>query len=125
MSVSTILDMVAPEFHNVSQENVTQWIELTEPFLSEKVFGKLYPQALAYLTAHRMKVAGFGDNAYGTIGDTLRVNSFNEGDTSISYSTSQGTNLLTDGELALTQYGLSYLAIRRLMICPVRTTGGT
>lgn len=115
---------IATEFRAVPDNEVLEWIELTSPFLSKRVFGKLYEQALVYMTAHRMKLAGLGNNSYGTVGDTLRVASFNEGDTSISYSTNQATNLMSDGELALTQYGLSYLTIRRMKVFPVRTTGG-
>ena len=48
---------------------VSQWLELTAPLISKRVFGKLYDQALALLTAHRLKMAGYGDNSYGTVGD--------------------------------------------------------
>lgn len=119
-----VLRMVAPEFASSSEEEIDTWMELTSPFISEKIFGKLYKQALAYLTAHRMKMAGLGDNSYGTVADTFRVGSFNEGETSISFNTAQATNLLSDGELSLTAYGLSFLGIRRLVVIPLKTAGG-
>lgn len=124
MSVKAVLKTVAKEFATTDEQEIETWIELTEPFLSEKAFGKFYTQALAYLTAHRMKVAGLGDNTYGTIADTLRVGGFNEGETAITYNTSQATNVLTDAELSLTTYGLSFLGIRRTVVIPIKTAGG-
>ena len=80
------------------------------------MFGKLYDQALALLTAHRLKMAGYGDSTYGTVGDTLRIGSYSEGETSVSFTVNQGTNLLVDAELALTPYGRwwSFLSGRRV-----------
>ena len=68
-------------------------------------------------------MAGYGDSSYGTVGDTLRVGSFSEGETSIGFTTNQATNLLADGELALTPYGLEYLSLRRMVIIPIRSAG--
>ena len=70
------------------------------------------PQALALLTAHRLKMAGYGDSSYGTVGDTLRIGSYSEGETSIGFTVNQATNLLVDAELTLTPYGLEYLSLR-------------
>lgn len=123
MSDLEIFRLIATEFHTVLDEDVEQWITLTAPLISKKRFGKLYDQALALLTAHRMKMAGYGDSSYGKVGDTLRVGSYSEGQTSISFTTSQSTNLLADGELALTSYGLEYLSLRRLVIIPIRSAG--
>lgn len=124
LSVMAVLKTVATEFSNTPDEVIETWIDLTTPFLSETIFGKFYVQALAYLTAHRMKMAGLGDNTYGTISDTLRVGSFNEGDTAITYNTSQSTNILTNAELSLTTYGLSFLSCRRMVSIPIRSAGG-
>ena len=123
MTTLQIFRLVANEFADVTDETVNQWIELTEPLISKKRFGKLYEQALALLTAHRLKLAGFGDTTLGTIGDSLRVGSYSEGETSVSFTVSQSTNLLADAELALTAYGLSYLTLRRLVIIPIRSAG--
>lgn len=123
MSALEIFRMVATEFGDVKDEEVQKWLQLTAPMISQKRFGKLYDQAHALLTAHRMKMAGYGDSSYGTVGDTLRVGNFSEGETSIGFTTSQATNLLADGELALTPYGLEYLSLRRLVIIPIRSAG--
>ena len=123
MTVIEIFRMVATEFKDLDDEKVAAWSELTVPLISKKVFGKLYNQALALLTAHRLKMAGYGDSTYGTVGDMLRIGSYSEGETSVSFTVNQGTNLLVDAELALTQYGLEYLSLRRLVVIPIRSAG--
>lgn len=115
--------LMATEFADLKTDVVEAWMELTEPLISRKVFGKLYDQALALLTAHRLKMAGYGDTTLGTVGDTLRIGSYSEGETSIGFTVSQGTNLLVDADLALTPYGLEYLSLRRLVVISVRSAG--
>ena len=123
MTALEIFRTVATEFSEMSDKDVQNWLDLTEPFISNKRFGKFFEQALSLLTAHRLKMVGYGDSSYGTIGDTLRVGNFSEGETSIGFTTSQANNLLADGELALTVYGLSYLSIRRLVVIPILSAG--
>ena len=123
MTVIEIFRLVATEFKALDDDKVMAWSELTAPLISKKVFGKLYDQALALLTAHRLKMAGYGDSTYGTVGDTLRIGSYSEGETSVSFTVNQGTNLLVDAELALTPYGLEYLSLRRLVVIPIRSVG--
>ena len=64
-------------------------MELSKPFVSKKKFGNTYNHALAYLAAHKLKMAGYGDNTMGKVDDALRVSSFSEGDASIGFSVSQ------------------------------------
>ena len=123
MTAIEIFRLIATEFKTVPDESLEKWLELTAPYISKRRFGRLYDQALALLTAHRMKMAGYGDSSYGTVGDKLRVGSFSEGETSIGFTTNQATNLLADGELALTPYGLEYLSLRRMVIIPIRSAG--
>ena len=123
MTVIEIFRLVATEFKALDDDKVMAWSELTAPLISKKVFGKLYDQALALLTAHRLKMAGYGDSTYGTVGDTLRIGSYSEGETSVSFTVNQGTNLLVDAELALTPYGLEYLSLRRVVVIPIRSAG--
>lgn len=118
-----IFRQIATEFEALDDELVEIWMDLTSPLISKKAFGKLYDQALALLTAHRLKMVGYGDNFYGTVGDALRIGSYSEGETSVGFTVNQGTNLQIDAELALTPYGLEYLSLRRLVIVPVRSAG--
>ena len=123
MTALEIFRLVATEFSSMKDDKVAQWLELTSPLISNRVFGKLYDQALALLTAHRLKMAGYGDNSYGTVGDTLRIGSYSEGETSIGFTVNQATNLLVDAELTLTPYGMEYLSLRRLVVIPIRSAG--
>lgn len=50
-----IFRLVATEFDVLNDETVEAWLNLTAPLISKKVFGKLYDQAIALLTAHRLK----------------------------------------------------------------------
>lgn len=123
MNTLQIFRLVATEFDSLVDETIENWIELTAPLISKKRFGKLYDQSLALLTAHRLKMSGYGDNTFGTVGDTLRVGSYSEGETSVGYTVNQSTNLMVDAELALTPYGLEYLSLRRLVVIPIRSAG--
>ena len=118
-----IFRVVATEFADLSEDTVMAWFELTAPLIGKKIFGKLYDQALALLTAHRLKMAGYGDSSYGTVGDTLRISNYSEGETSVGFGVGQATNLMVDAELALTPYGLEYLTLRRLVVISIRSAG--
>ena len=63
--IITIFKIVASEFKDIPDNTVGSWIKLTSPLVSKKRFGNLYEQALALLTAHRMKMA----NANMAVGD--------------------------------------------------------
>lgn len=54
--------LVAPEFNATSEAELDNWFILTRPLVGKKSFGDLYAQALAYLTAHRMKMMGLGSS---------------------------------------------------------------
>ena len=62
MTVLETFRMMAAEFQRVPDETVEQWITLAGPLVSKKRFGPLYVQAVALLTAHKMKLAGFGES---------------------------------------------------------------
>lgn len=126
-AVIKIFRIMAAEFQDVGDDVVSQWIELTSPFVSKKRFAKLYTQALALLTAHRMKLAGLSpvDIANGgtasSVGGGAAVTSFSEGAMSISFNSA--SPLEADSELTLTQYGTQYLSLRRLCVIPIVSAG--
>lgn len=136
MDALEIFRMVATEFAAIPDENVLDpdtgkpkvygvktFLELYSDQISEKRFGSTYQKALAYLTAHKLKMNGYGNNENGKIGDSLRVGSYSEGETSISYTTNQQTNLQVDAEYALTVYGLEFLTLRRNAVIPIISAG--
>lgn len=122
MSVIETFRMVAPEFELMSNDEILKWIKLAEPFVSKRRFGNLYEQAVAYLTAHKLKMSGFGDTSNGTVGDSLRFSSVSEGGSSVSFS-APASLTDNDAEYALTNYGVSFLNIRRSKIIPIVTSG--
>lgn len=122
MTPVEIIKMVGTEFSGVSDDDLAKWLDLSAPLVSKEKFGKLYDQALVYLTCHRMKMAGLGVNEEGTVGETLRVTNYSEGNRSIGFAASQGT--LTDAELALTAYGMQFLSIRRSVVISITISGG-
>ena len=136
MDALQIFRIVAKEFDNIPDEDeideetgkveqygVKTFIDLYKDQISEKRFGDSYQKALAYLTAHKLKMSGYGNTENGTIGDALRVASYSEGEASISYATSQQTNLEVNAEYALTTYGLEFLTLLRNAIIPIVSAG--
>ena len=132
--VLVVFRLVAPEFSGINEETVSQWIELTALLVSRKRFGMLWKQALALLTAHRMKMANVGvapaDDALAdvtgiSVGGLMRVANYSEGETSIGFNSNIAQYADTDAELALTPYGIQYLSIRRRRIMPIISAGET
>lgn len=135
MEALEIFRLVATEFSDMPDDDViddtgkvktygvNSFIKLYSDQISEKRFGSTYQKALAYLTAHKLKMNGYGNNENGTIADSLRVGSYSEGETSISYTTNQNTNLQVDAEYALTVYGLEFLTLRRNAVIPIISAG--
>jgi len=124
-----VFRIIAREFKNISDDDVDIWLELTEPMVSKRQFKKVWIQALALLTAHRMKLAGYGsdpegDDALAEInnlhaGGLMRVTNFSEGDTSVGFNTNIGQYTDSDAELGLTIYGIQYLQLRRKYILTI------
>jgi hypothetical protein len=124
-----IFRLFAGEFSGIEDETVETWLELTSPLVSRRKFKVVYDQALALLTAHRMKLSNSGADetddpltGIGSIGNLMRIGSFSEGETSISFnSTAQYTD--ANAELALTEYGLQYLSLLRMVVTSIVSAG--
>lgn len=123
MTPTEIIKTVGPEFSTVRSDDLDKWVELTRPLVSKAKFGELYDQAVALLTCHRMKMAGLGDSEFaGTVGDTLRVGNYSEGNRSIGYVAPQGG--VADTELLLTGYGIQYMTLRNSVVVPITISPG-
>lgn len=126
MEAFEIIRAAMTEFAEVEDDTVKVFISLAEPLISRKRFGKLYQQALAYLSAHRMKMSGLGKGigpGTATIGDTIGLSSASEGGTSVSFSNSQSGNTDTDSEYGLTVYGMQYLQLRKRCVVTIISAG--
>lgn len=120
---------VAPEFRDVDDDTVCTWIELTKPLCGRRVYGKMWAQAVALRTAHRMKMAGFPldtqgevSSGPGSVSAGFGVASYTEGSTSVSFNNAN-VSTGTDAEYALTTYGIQYLQLRRSHVVPIRSAG--
>jgi len=131
-NVLKIFRVVAAEFSAVDDDTVTTWIELTAPLVSRRRFGNVWAQALALLTAHRMKLGNagaangsdpFGDVGAVSVGNMMRVASYSEGEVSIGLNSNIAQYTATDAELALTPYGIQFLQLRRMKIIPFVSAG--
>ena len=122
MTVAETILLIAPEL-NTHKDDITAWISMAEPYVSKKQYGKLYDQALANLTAHMMTMAGLGDDTYGAAGETMRLASVSEGNTSVSFNTSLIDPTKADAELNATKYGMQYRRIRSMCIFPAVNAG--
>ena len=112
----TLVRTIAPEFSEVPDGLIQTWLELTSQLVSETAFGTQYPQALVYLTAHRMKMAGLGtEGAFGNIADRAGVVSYTEGATSVSFGNNTGVAGV-ESSLSLTTYGMEYLRLKQAII---------
>lgn len=124
MNALEIIRMTMTEFAEVPDDTIQAFLSLAEPLISKKRFQKMYPQALAYLAAHKMKLSGLGkSSSIGFIGDTIGLASVSEGETSVSFSNSQAGNTDTDSEFGLTIYGMQYLQLRKRCIVTIVSAG--
>ena len=130
--VLAIFRLVATEFNAITDDVVTAWIELTAPLISKRRFMNLWAQALALLTAHRMKMSNAGvadgddplqDVGGIGVGNLMRVGNFSEGEVSIGFNQNFVQYTETNAELALTPYGVQYLSLRRMRIVPITSAG--
>jgi hypothetical protein len=129
----SIFRIVATEFSAVDDATVETWIDLTAPLVSRKRFGKVYEQALALLTAHRMKTANVGATGGGAGSDldgiggvaaAFKVSSYTSGGESISFNNNVLTSELDpDAEYSQTVYGVQYLTLRRMYMIPIISAG--
>lgn len=129
-----IFRIVAAEFNTIPDDDVTgsdgtttygvnTYLELYADQISARKFGKTYAKALAYLTAHKLKMMDKGDDdGFGSIGAALRIASASEGETSVSFGTTVNTTDV-DSEYGLTIYGIEFLTLRRMSIIPIVSSG--
>lgn len=116
MELLTLLRIIAPEFEELEDTVLQTWLDLTQPLVSKSAFGAAYEQAVAYLAAHRMKMAGLGaEGAFGNIADRTGVVSYTEGATSVSFGNNTGV-AGAESSLSLTTYGMEYLRLKQTII---------
>lgn len=120
---------LCPDLADVSEETVLVYRDMAASMISESKFGDLYPQALVYLTAHRMAyqnlIAEGGSSSGAVIAGS--VISEKEGDLQRSYG-SAGSGASGSGSGAdaydKTAYGILFKQIRDMRILAAATRFG-
>ena len=126
MDVLSIFRLIAPEFKDVTDETVKQWIALTVPLVSRQRFRTVYDQALALLSAHRMEMSNKSLGAAADaalLGGLNNVASYKEGQVSVSFDTAASDFSGEEDDLTLTKYGVQYLTLQRKKVMPIVSAG--
>lgn len=107
-----LLKQIAPELEGEDDERLETFVEMASMRISAKVFGKVYPQAVAYLAAHLVTVSNRGrDQGVAAAG---QVQQMRTGGQSISFGSSGAASGGSTGDeaLASTPYGQEFLTLR-------------
>jgi len=100
----------ATEFQAIKTDSeVCIWLDMTAPLVSERFFLAMYLQALALLTAHRMKMAAMAQDV---ADDIYPIKSLSGESASASYAINLPNLDTSEGSLKLTKYGQAFLEIR-------------
>lgn len=127
MTQLEIFRKIAPEFQQISDDDVQEMMDFVGDVLSKKQFGKMYDRAVALLAAHQFTlqtmIAGDENAGAATSLTSDALVSEREGDLQRSYGgTSAGSGGSDmDSLLKKTVYGLQFLALRSMCIVPVMT----
>lgn len=122
--VISVMRVVAPEYKDMPEEDLKVWIELAGQQISEKKFGGMYHQAVAYLAAHKITLNAPAAEGHESISvkDTMHVASYAEGSTNIAFNNPAASGS-ADAEYLLTAYGLQYLSLCKQCIVPITISG--
>jgi hypothetical protein len=122
--VLKVFRVVAPEFNNLTDEEVTAMLELFSPMVSKNTFGTKYNLALAYLVAHIIALNGLYATAQGssTDGSVAGIKREKEGDLEREYAIPDASDYMS--LLYKTYYGRMYLQIMKLCAIGIKTRFG-
>lgn len=121
--------LLAPDFADAKDDLVLAYRKLVEPMISESKFGDLHPEALVYLTAHRLAYQNLIAEGGASSGAVIAGNivSEKEGDLQRSYG-SAGSGASGSGSGAdaydKTAYGILFKQIRDMRILAAATRFG-
>lgn len=117
--VYTDVQTTCPEFAAVSSTIIDAFIALVVPQIDSVVFDVLTKVAGTYLTAHMLKIAGYGNGAAGAtsgLPGAGAVTGATVGQVSVNFAALgvAGTQGFA-ASLGLTKYGLEYIRICRMV----------
>ena len=122
--VLKVFRVIAPEFSNLTDEEVTAMLELFSPMVSKNTFGTKYNLALAYFVAHIIALNGLYATTEGssTDGSVAGVKREKEGDLEREYAIPDASDYMS--LLYKTYYGRMYLQIMKLCAIGIKTRFG-
>ena len=122
--VLKVFRVIAPEFNNLTDEEVTAMLELFAPMVSKNTFGTKYNLALAYFVAHILALNGVYATAQGssTDGSVAGIKREKEGDLEREYAIPDASDYMS--LLYKTYYGRMYLQIMKLCAIGIKTRFG-
>ena len=122
--VLKVFRVIAPEFNNLTDEEVTAMLELFAPMVSKNTFGTKYNLALAYFVAHIIALNGVYATAQGssTDGSVAGIKREREGDLEREYAIPDASDYMS--LLYKTYYGRMYLQIMKLCAIGIKTRFG-
>ena len=122
--VLKVFRVIAPEFNNLTDEEVTAMLELFSPMVSKNTFGTKYNLALAYFVAHILALNGLYATAQGssTDGSVAGIKREKEGDLEREYAIPDASDYMS--LLYKTYYGRMYLQIMKLCAIGIKTRFG-
>ena len=122
--VLKVFRVIAPEFNNMTDEEVTAILELFAPMVSKNTFGIKYNLALAYFVAHIIALNGIYTTTAGASSDAsvAGVKREKEGDLEREYAIPDASDYMS--LLYKTYYGRMYLQIMKLCAIGIKTRFG-
>lgn len=119
--VLKVFRVIAPEFSNLTDEEVTAMLELFAPMVSKNTFGAKYNLALAYFVAHILALNGVYASVQGssTDGSVAGIKREKEGDLEREYAIPDASDYMS--LLYKTYYGRMYLQIMKLCAIGIKT----
>ena len=122
--VLKVFRVIAPEFSEMTDEEVTEMLELFAPMVSKKTFGDKYNLALAYFVAHIIALNNVYTTTAGASSDAsvAGVKREREGDLEREYAIPDASDYMS--LLYKTYYGRMYLQIMKLCAIGIKTRFG-
>lgn len=122
--VLKVFRVIAPEFNNLTDEEVTAMLELFAPMVSKNTFGTKYNLALAYFVAHIIALNGVYATTQGssTDGSVAGIKREREGDLEREYAIPDASDYMS--LLYKSYYGRMYLQIMKLCAIGIKTRFG-
>ena len=118
-----VFRIIAPEFNNLTDTEITSMLELFAPMVSKKTFGAKYNLAVAYFLAHILSLQGvYAKQGASTDGSVAGVKREKEGDLEREYAIPDASDYMS--LLYKTYYGRFFLQIMKMVSIGIKTRFG-